>query len=238
MSIARPMIPALLRLGLRFPTWTEAGEAGGALILSDGTLVEETHRHVARNAISLASRPGSTVGSRAGTPSPGSGGVHAVSGDSLYFYADAHHGRVRWSLVDEEGLRPLRERDLGWEPVEYDIDLDEARRAEAEAWGVPVSELELRTPQYVGKLFEARVVIADNGDAWLQRRTWTSARPERFREERILVPFDPDDPVREVALPENFLLSDVSGNHLLGTHMDPTTGEESVHLYRFTPEVD
>jgi hypothetical protein len=230
-------ISAPLRHGLRFVTWGEGGERGGALIRSDETFVEEAHRYVWRNVIFLASRPGVAVGSRSGIPSPGPGGSYGIAGDSLYIYADTHHGRVRWALVEEHGLRTVREADLGLEPVRYDIDMDEARQAEADAWGVPVSDLELHTPQYAA-ILGGRMVVAENGDAWLQRRSWTGARPERFQEERILVPFDPDDPVLEVALPENSLLSDVSGDRLLGIHMDPTTGEEFVHLYRFIPGVE
>lgn len=128
-------------------------------------------------------------------------------------------------------MRLVQERDLGWTPVPVPMTDGEASERAADYRGIEPEQLEVELPAYVGQL-EGTSRVARNGDMWLQRRTWEGARPNPFHEERVMVPYDPDQPVRDLVLPENFRLQSVLGDLLLGVHIDEATDEQTVRVYR------
>jgi hypothetical protein len=166
----------------------------------------------------------------------GPGTVVAVWGDSIVAVVNAYAGDIHYYVVDHGGIRPLRDRALGWIQRRavvsgpLDRSLREARAASRP--GVSPDDFEIRYPVY--HAFVQRALFADNGDLWLRREkddpTSTRIEPQSWH----VVPWDTAREPFNVILPEGFLLYGISADSkLIGFHRSPD-GVARLRVYQLT----
>lgn len=173
-----------------------------------------------------------------GMPNAGVQGYWTAIGDSLVATVDLVHGIVTWHRVDRGSLSEIHRRDLGFAPRPVSLTESEVRAQVPETWNLaPGDILDVDIPQFEAEL-RARSVPLKSGDLWILRRFEDDREsgPVVFR--WILVPIDESDPVLELETPPNFHFRSAVDDLLLGVHVEPETGVESVRVYRWRLRAD
>lgn len=163
----------------------------------------------------------------------GPGAVVAAWGDSIVAVVDGYAGVVRyWALRGGE-LREVRTRSLGLKPRRAVISpalQKRIREDRARALRVAPADVEIQAPKFHSWFAGAK--FADNGDLWLQREVEQPDREDVPEASRwLVVPWSNNDRVREVEMPENFVLTSINaGNVLIGGQRDDEV--PSVRIFR------
>ena len=162
----------------------------------------------------------------------GRGGHVFASGDSLLAIVDDYVGAIRYFAVNGDSLRLLRRRSLGWSARKVDVTSEQqriARGSVARGLRVPESQVVLFHPEHEGVIASGE--LASNGDLWLRRRSGNGTREEVFRDEYLIVPWNAEVEPYTAVLPENILFPVVTGDRLLGVHLD-TDRVTTIRVYR------
>lgn len=165
----------------------------------------------------------------------GPGGLVAAFGDSIVALVDTYRGSIRYMLVTEEELRPLRVRNLNWQPQQVIVSrADEDRYRSmylSRVMGSNAPAVRISSPTFRGPAW--RAIFASTGDLWLSRRLPPGSLAESSALTWHVVPWDPKVEPYDVVLPVGFILFSVAGSELIGFHLDADR-VPTLRVYQFT----